>query len=116
VPPVGKPPVGVLPVLPPSTIWPKLGLATSPTDANGTDGSSPANIKHDWVSTVYFSIVTFTTTGYGDYRPRDNDRLLAATEALSGYIFLGTFVSLFTSYLTKRDRSNSEKKEREYTG
>lgn len=66
----------------------------------------PANIRHDWLSGLYFSIVTFTTTGYGDYHPQESGRLLAASEALAGYIFFGLFVSLLASYFSRQRNSN----------
>jgi hypothetical protein len=59
-------------------------------------------VENDWVSGLYFSVITFTTTGYGDYHPQPAYRLLAASEALAGYLFFGLFVSLFASYLSRR--------------
>ena len=43
---------------------------------------------------LYFSIVTFTTLGYGDIAPKAQFRLLAASEALVGVVLVGLF--LFT--------------------
>lgn len=43
---------------------------------------------------LYFSIVTFTTLGYGDFRPSEAARPFAAMEALLGYVMLGLFVSV----------------------
>jgi hypothetical protein len=43
---------------------------------------------------LYFSIVTFTTLGYGDFRPTPSARPFAALEALVGYVMLGLFVSV----------------------
>lgn len=43
---------------------------------------------------IYFSIVTFTTLGYGDFRPTPAARPFAALEALLGYVMLGLFVSV----------------------
>lgn len=43
---------------------------------------------------LYFSIVTFTTLGYGDFQPTEAARLFAAVEALLGYVILGVFVSV----------------------
>lgn len=45
----------------------------------------------------YFSIVTLTTLGYGDYTPVGwFPQLLAALEALCGYVVLGFFVYILT--------------------
>ncbi len=42
---------------------------------------------------IYFSGVTFTTLGYGDFRPSSLSQLLACGEALAGYISLGLAVA-----------------------
>jgi Ion channel len=65
-------------------------------------------IVHDGVSCLYFSIVTFTTTGYGDYHPTPSVRLIAASEALTGYIFFGLFVSLLASHFSKPRNEKSQ--------
>ena len=41
---------------------------------------------------LYFSIVTFTTLGYGDITPTAEFRLLAASEALVGVMLTGLFL------------------------
>ncbi len=43
---------------------------------------------HDYALCVYFSVITMTTTGYGDLIPTEATRAMAAVEA-----FLGTFLS-----------------------
>jgi hypothetical protein len=48
----------------------------------------------NYLDNLYFSIVTFTTLGYGDFVPAEAFRLLAASEALLGLFFTGLF--LFT--------------------
>lgn len=47
----------------------------------------------DLGSSVYFSLVTVTTLGYGDFQPHPDLRYLAAFQGCSGYIILGVFVS-----------------------
>ncbi len=42
---------------------------------------------------TYFSVVTWTTLGYGDLRPRPEGRLIASTEAIVGYIYMGFFIA-----------------------
>ena len=50
-------------------------------------------ITREFVPCLYFSIVTFTTLGYGDMSPPDNYlRLVAATEALLGAFLMALFV------------------------
>jgi len=44
---------------------------------------------------LYFSTVTFTTLGYGDFRPIGKARRIAMIEAVSGYLYLGITVVLF---------------------
>lgn len=48
---------------------------------------------------IYFSIVTFTTLGYGDFSPLQEYRLLAASQALLGYVYLGSIVSLLVALI-----------------
>src|SRR5262245_2642190 len=40
------------------------------------------------ITCLYFSIVTWTTLGYGDVRPSIDARFVAASEALLGYIWM----------------------------
>jgi uncharacterized protein YjbI with pentapeptide repeats len=45
-----------------------------------------------FVDSLYFSIVTFTTLGYGDIAPHGYMRLVAASEALVGIFLSGLFI------------------------
>lgn len=40
----------------------------------------------------YFSIVTWTTLGYGDFRPSQDARMYAASQALLGYLYMGILI------------------------
>ncbi len=51
-------------------------------------------ISGDWYNSFYFSIVTWTTLGYGDFSPTENIRLLAALEAMIGYLYMAILVGL----------------------
>ena len=59
-----------------------------------------------WSDSLYFSIVSWTTLGFGDLQPRGWMRLVAASEALIGNIFLGTFIALLFAVVTRRKRPN----------
>lgn len=41
---------------------------------------------------LYFSAVTFSTLGFGDFSPSPNARLIAAIEAIFGNLHLGIIV------------------------
>ncbi|MFK3873842.1 potassium channel family protein [Pseudoalteromonas rhizosphaerae] len=51
-------------------------------------------IKGDWYNSIYFSIVTWTTLGYGDFLPVENLRLVAALQAIMGYFYMAFLVGL----------------------
>lgn len=51
---------------------------------------------------LYFSIVTWTTLGYGDFTPPADIRLIAAMQALLGYAFFVIIVGLGTDRLISR--------------
>lgn len=57
----------------------------------GNRGDADRPIRSFWLS-LYFSIVTFTTLGYGDYRPRGACKILADATALIGAFMLALFI------------------------
>jgi hypothetical protein len=58
----------------------------------------------DSITCLYFSIVTWTTLGYGDVRPSLDARLIAASEALVGYIWMAAFIGLLAELLRQLAR------------
>lgn len=50
---------------------------------------------------LYYSIVTFTTLGYGDFIPIGVSRLVAATEAFTGSFTIALFVVVFVKKMTR---------------
>ncbi len=68
----------------------------------GFDGSKPVteNITA-WLDCLYFSVVTFTTLGYGDLTPLGPSRLFAALEAFTGSFSLALFVVVFVKKMTR---------------
>lgn len=50
------------------------------------------NVSTSFTNALYFSVVTFTTLGYGDFQPLPDLRLLAGLQALVGYMYLGLTV------------------------
>jgi hypothetical protein len=70
-------------------------LGGAPFFANGASAVSPR--------AVYFSFITLTTVGYGDYTARTNfGHTLSITEALVGQIYLVTIVAAIVTRLAPR--------------
>ncbi|MFL9989611.1 potassium channel family protein [Paraburkholderia sediminicola] len=51
---------------------------------------------------LYFSIITITTIGYGDWYPLPQARVFVAFEALIGWLYMGLFIAALTNYLGRR--------------
>lgn len=70
-------------------------LGSAPFFANGAAATSPKS--------VYFSFVTMTSVGYGDYTARTNlGHMLSITEALIGQIYLVTVVAAIVARMVPR--------------
>jgi hypothetical protein len=65
----------------------------------GLKNSAGADVN-DGATCLYFSIVTWTTLGYGDLVPSDPIRLVAASEALVGYVAMAFLIAFLTQRLT----------------
>jgi len=65
-----------------------------------THNSLNENI-YDFLNSFYFSVVTFTTLGYGDVLPIGISKLFAGIEALLGGFILALFVVVFVKKMTR---------------
>lgn len=57
----------------------------------------------DAVDCIYFSIVTWTTLGYGDFSPTESLRIPAAIQALLGQLYMAILIGLSLSFFTRRE-------------
>ena len=48
----------------------------------------------DFITSLYFSIVTVTTLGYGDCYPSESTRFYAALQAIHGVVMFGTVIAI----------------------
>jgi hypothetical protein len=71
-------------------------LITKVLPEHGIQGTEPG-AEFDMLAAVYFSIVTETTLGYGDYRPLGISRVLVSIHVLLGLGFAGIIVAKITS-------------------
>jgi hypothetical protein len=63
--------------------------------------NSFVDILYKFFSTIYFSVVTFTTLGYGDITPVGFSRLIATIEAFIGSFALALYVVVFVQKTTR---------------
>jgi uncharacterized protein YjbI with pentapeptide repeats len=69
----------------------------------GRDYFHVANMQYSFVTALYYSIVTFTTLGFGDIAPKTNvAALIVCTEVMLGYVMLGGLISIFSGKLSRR--------------
>lgn len=66
-------------------IYQKIGIVDTTRDGK--------LLNHDFWTCCYYSVMTFTTTGYGDFQPQGIGRVLASVQALIGYLVLGLMAS-----------------------
>ncbi|CAN5274823.1 hypothetical protein BH23GEM4_BH23GEM4_21670 [soil metagenome] len=66
-------------------MYQKLGIIDT------TQQGSP--VVYDLLTSIYYSVVTFTTLGYGDFQPTPGARPIAALQAFTGYLILGVLAS-----------------------
>ena len=69
----------------------------------GPDHFRVAYLPFSFVTTFYYSIVTFTTLGFGDFVPRTlTAALFVMIEVVTGYIMLGGLISIFANKIARR--------------
>ncbi|NJN82937.1 MAG: two pore domain potassium channel family protein [Caldilineaceae bacterium] len=73
--------------------WRSWDLACSIHFFPLTDSGVP--IRGQFLPALYFSVVTFTTLGYGDIQPHGFARFLVSVEALLGIFLISLFVFVF---------------------
>ena len=60
--------------------------------------NSPLISQGSYINSIYFSIVTWTTLGYGDFKPLEDLRLIAALQAFIGYVYMALLVGIFLNF------------------
>jgi len=62
-----------------------------------------SNLNWNFQTTIYYSVVTFTTLGFGDITPKTpNAAWWVMAEVVIGYIMLGGLISIFASKMAQR--------------
>jgi hypothetical protein len=64
---------------------------------------SMAHLDFNFLNMLYYSIVTFTTLGFGDISPRTTGAaFVVSLEVIFGYVMLGGLISIFSGKLSRR--------------
>ena len=71
--------------------------------------------KYTVRESLYMAVATFTTVGYGDILPtNDNAKVFACFHAFSGILFIGAGVGILVSAFIKAELANADAKEEEH--
>ena len=63
----------------------------------------PCEIAHSWLTPYYYSIVTYTTLGFGDVTPlTPTGQAIVIVEVIFGYFTLGVLVSILANKVARR--------------
>ena len=78
-----------------------LGISSGGELIGFNAASSFADNFMVWANCFYYSVVTFTTVGYGDITPVGVSKIVAALEAFSGSFTMALFVVVFVKKMTR---------------
>ena len=65
-------------------------------------------VVHEFANSLYCSVVTFTTLGYGDFVPVGVGRAVACIESLVGFLVLGLLASTSATVLLRAAEAKAE--------
>ena len=79
------------------TVYFVMGPARFAVDCLPTEG------WRSFLTMLYYSVVTFTTLGFGDITPKTLPTAMVVTiEVFVGYVMLGGLISIFANKLARR--------------
>lgn len=74
------------------------------------DSSTNEIVRNDLLNSFYFSVVTWTTLGYGDFKPIPDMKPFVMAEALLGYLFMAMLVGKLIYFASKDTKEKNLKK------
>ncbi|MBT3046181.1 MAG: hypothetical protein DBP03_15210 [gamma proteobacterium symbiont of Ctena orbiculata] len=80
-------------------------------DLKSLEPETKKKIKKAERDLFYFSIVTFTTLGYGDFQPTEDARMMAAIEALCGLVFMAFMIAVLFNLFREFSEQAAQKEQ-----
>ncbi|GLX80533.1 hypothetical protein tinsulaeT_38730 [Thalassotalea insulae] len=68
-------------------------------------------IDVSFLTSIYFSVTTWTTLGYGDFSPVERIRHITSIQAILGYVSLGVLITLASGYINNMATNRKEVRE-----
>ena len=69
----------------------------------GSNSFDTQHLNFNFFTMLYYSVVTFTTLGFGDIIPKTTTAAMCVTvEVILGYVMLGGLITIFASKLSRR--------------
>lgn len=69
----------------------------------GSNSFDTQHLQFNFLTMFYYSVVTFTTLGFGDIIPKTTTAAMCVTiEVILGYVMLGGLITIFASKLSRR--------------
>ena len=59
-------------------------------------------VRPSFRDSLYFSVTTWTTLGYGDFTPTPRMRLITSSQALMGHVSMGVWIALLGLWIVQR--------------
>ncbi len=70
-----------------------------------------SKVDISYFTSIYFSVTTWTTLGYGDFAPVERIRHITSIQAILGYVSLGLLITLAANYINNMATNRKKVKE-----
>ena len=84
-----------------SLLYANVGLLHNGVVSDFSQANNATDALQVFFNSMYFSIVTFTTLGYGDFSPIGLSRIIASVQAFTGSFTIALFVVVFVRRMTR---------------
>lgn len=76
----------------------------------GLKNAVPETKPHGFYDAFYFSVVTWTSLGYGDILPETDSRIFVIVEVLLGYLLMALLISIIVASISHSETRNGQRR------